>query len=98
MISNPAIPITRLLHGFAASIGFWALNLDSLSMHRKVYAIDLIGFGRSTRPDLSKKEHPEDDIVDSIEVWRKNVGIEKPFILLGHSFGKFNLLNCIDQS
>ncbi|KAI3479202.1 hypothetical protein L1887_58791 [Cichorium endivia] len=76
-------PPIVLLHGFAASIGFWALNLDSLSMHRKVYAIDLIGFGRSTRPDLSKKEHPEDDIVDSIELWRQRIGIEKPFILLG---------------
>lgn len=37
-----------LLHGFAASIGFWALNLDSLSDVRKVYAIDLIGFGKNS--------------------------------------------------
>jgi len=82
-------PPIVLLHGFAAGIAFWTLNLDSLSKVRHVYAIDLLGFGRSTRPDLSKKEHPEDDIVDSIEIWRKNVGINKPFILLGHSFGSY---------
>lgn len=78
-----------LVHGFAAAIGFWTLNLDSLAKQRKVYAIDLIGFGRSTRPDLSKKEHPEDDIVDSIERWRENVGLNQKFIILGHSFGGF---------
>lgn len=78
------------MHSFAtAGIAFWTLNLDSISRHRRVYAIDMLGFGRSSRPDLSKKEHPEDDIVDSIELWRKNVGLNQTFILAGHSFGAY---------
>lgn len=32
-----------LLHGFAAALGFWCLNFDSLAKERPVYAIDLLG-------------------------------------------------------
>ncbi|KAK9892128.1 hypothetical protein WA026_018328 [Henosepilachna vigintioctopunctata] len=78
-----------LLHGFAAGIGFWVRNLDSLSKDRPVYALDLLGFGRSSRPEFSNDNFKaEQQMVDSIEAWRKQMKLDK-FILLGHSLGAY---------
>ena len=77
-----------LVHGFNLASALWVLNLDQLAEKRKVYAIDLLGFGRSSRPRFRKKENPEMDLVDAIESWRKGVGLQK-FDLLGHSFGGY---------
>ncbi|XP_045461043.1 (Lyso)-N-acylphosphatidylethanolamine lipase-like isoform X1 [Harmonia axyridis] len=78
-----------LIHGFAAGIGFWCRNLDELSKDRPVYAIDLLGFGRSSRPTFSYDYNEvEKEMVNSIEVWRKKLNLEK-FHLLGHSMGGF---------
>lgn len=79
-----------LIHGFAAGIGTWILNLDTLSstIDRKIYAFDLIGFGRSSRNQFDLTGDVEGQFIDSIERWRIERGIEK-FILLGHSFGGY---------
>lgn len=70
-----------------------------------MYAFDLLGFGRSSRPRFAGNDHisaeqyafPRDEIVclslpsfwvDSIEEWRKQVGLQR-FHLLGHSLGGF---------
>lgn len=62
--------------------------MDELAEKRQIYAIDLLGFGRSSRPRFKPKEMPESDLVDAIERWRKSVGLQK-FDLLGHSFGAY---------
>ena len=78
-----------LVHGFGGGIGLWALNLDALSKNRTVYAFDLLGFGRSSRPHLSTNaEQAEEQFVDSIEKWRQKVGLDR-FVLVGHSLGGF---------
>lgn len=78
-----------LLHGFASGVGFWTLNLDEISKHQKVYALDLLGFGRSSRPTFpTDGAEAENLFVESIEEWREKVGLDK-FILLGHSFGGY---------
>jgi len=78
-----------MIHGFGAGVGFWCLNLDSLSTNQNVYAVDLLGFGRSSRPAFPTDGAPAEQLfVDSLEEWRKKIGLEK-FILLGHSFGGY---------
>ena len=78
-----------LVHGFGGGVGLWAMNIDALAKGRTIYAIDVLGFGRSSRPKLSSDpEEAEKEFVDSIEQWRHQLGLEK-FVLLGHSFGGF---------
>ena len=78
-----------LLHGMGGGVGLWVMNIDSLSEKQKVYAIDLLGFGRSSRPKFPKDAlEAEKVFIQSLEEWRKMVGLEK-FILLGQSFGGY---------
>lgn len=79
-----------MLHGFGCGSGIWCLNLDNLSDDRKVYAFDVLGFARSSRPHFSRSEKmAEFELVESMERWRKAMGLNEPFILLGHSFGGY---------
>ena len=78
-----------LLHGFGGGLGLWALNFGDLCTNRPVYAFDLLGFGRSSRPRFdSDAEEVENQFVESIEEWRCALGLDK-MILLGHNLGGF---------
>lgn len=78
-----------LLHGFGGGLGLWALNFADLCTNRPVYAFDLLGFGRSSRPRFdSDAEEVENQFVESIEEWRCALGLDK-MILLGHNLGGF---------
>ena len=83
------LPIV-LLHGFGCGASIWSLNLEALSKHRRVYALDVLGFGRSSRPDFACSEKmAEFEMIRSIDCWRKAVGLTDKFILCGHSFGGY---------
>lgn len=65
------------------------LNYDEISQHRPVYAIDLLGFGRSSRPNFAKDPlEIQEQYVAFLEKWREAMNIPK-MILLGHSLGGF---------
>jgi pimeloyl-ACP methyl ester carboxylesterase len=86
--SSPKTPIV-LVHGYCGGVALWAHNFDSLSKSHPLYAFDLIGFGRSSRPSFSQDPIvAEMQFVESIEDWRKQMNIDK-MILLGHSLGGF---------
>lgn len=85
---SPNTPIV-LLHGYVSALAFWMLNLDEFSAHRPVYAIDLLGFGKSSRPKFSNDpQEIEEQYVMFLEKWREAMNIPK-MILLGHSLGGF---------
>jgi pimeloyl-ACP methyl ester carboxylesterase len=83
-------PPLVMLHGFGAGVGFWVCNLKELSEHYTIYAIDLPGFGRSSRPTFSGKtpDEAEEYFLQSLESWRKEVQLNE-VTLLGHSFGAY---------
>ena len=81
-----------MVHGFGGGLGLFVKNFDSVSERVPLYAFDLLGFGRSTRVEFSSDPQvAEQQFIDSIEQWRKKVGLRQ-FVLLGHSFGAY--LSC----
>lgn len=83
-------PPLLLLHGFGGGVGIWSKNLKELDTRYDVYAIDILGFGRSTRPKFTGQtpESVQPWWVDSIEKWRVHMGLERMSIL-GHSLGGY---------
>ncbi|XP_071445498.1 (Lyso)-N-acylphosphatidylethanolamine lipase isoform X1 [Hetaerina americana] len=78
-----------LLHGLGSGSALWVLNFDALAVSRPVYAIDLLGFGRSSRPVFSSDSvEAENQLVQSVEEWRREMQLDS-MILLGHSMGGF---------
>ena len=87
-----------MLHGYGAGLGFFYKNFDGLSRlpHWKLYALDLLGMGRSSRPPFKihakekedKVREAESWFVDALEEWRIKRGIDK-MTLLGHSLGGY---------
>ncbi len=74
-----------LVHGFGASTDHWRKNISQLQQQFQVWAIDLLGFGRSAKP---KQEY-------SGELWREQLHdfitevIAQPAVLVGNSLGGY---------
>jgi len=87
-----------MLHGYGAGLGFFYKNFEGLSRVRgwKIYALDMLGMGRSSRPPfrVHAKDQPgkiaeaENWFIDALEEWRVLKKIDK-FTLLGHSMGGY---------
>lgn len=87
-----------ILHGYGAGLGFFYKNFEPLSRAKgwQLYALDMLGMGRSTRPPFKIKAknrqdaitEAEDWFIDALEEWRVKRKIER-FTLLGHSLGGY---------
>lgn len=88
--SKEGSPTLVMIHGYAASQGFFFRNFDALAKHFRVIAIDQLGWGGSSRPDFTctSTEETEAWFIDSLEEWRKAKNLNN-FVLLGHSFGGY---------
>ncbi|PSO82333.1 MAG: alpha/beta hydrolase [Cyanobacteria bacterium QS_4_48_99] len=81
-------PPLLLIHGFGASTDHWRKNIAVLKQDFEVWAIDLIGFGRSAKPDW----------VYSGDLWREQLHdflvevIGQPVVLAGNSLGGYAAL------
>lgn len=79
-----------LIHGyFVGKLSFFKMVKD-LSQHYRLWTIDMVGMGLSSRPEFNSQSTEEtiDYFVESIEQWRRSVGIEK-FHLAGLSLGGY---------
>ncbi|MEM1308238.1 MAG: alpha/beta fold hydrolase [Cyanobacteria bacterium P01_H01_bin.153] len=76
-----------LIHGFGASSDHWRKNISELARTNRVYAIDLIGFGKSVKP------FPGDPVSYTFETWGQLVVdfcrdvIGESAFLIGNSIG-----------
>ncbi|KAI9696249.1 MAG: hypothetical protein M1836_005802 [Candelina mexicana] len=87
-----------ILHGYGAGLGFFYKNFEPLSRAQgwKLYALDLLGMGRSSRPSFrihakepqGKITEAENWFIDALEEWRVVKKIDR-FTLLAHSLGGY---------
>lgn len=88
---SPSCATTPLvfLHGVGTGAALWVQNMKSVATQRTVYAVDMLGFGRSSRVVFSSDPAvAEIEFVESLEAWRQSVHLDN-FILVGHCFGGF---------
>ncbi len=78
-----------LLHGLAGDALFWADYIPDLAKQGRVYAIDLLGFGRSERPDVDYRAAVE---AQAIHDFLDSQGIQQAD-LIGVSLGGFVALH-----
>ncbi|MEA5420301.1 alpha/beta fold hydrolase [Spirulina sp. CCNP1310] len=85
---NAQRPPLLLVHGFGASTDHWRKNIAELQSDFEVWAIDLLGFGRSQKPDIAY----------SGDLWRDQLTdfiaevIGRPVVLAGNSLGGYSAL------
>ncbi|NJK38867.1 MAG: alpha/beta fold hydrolase [Oscillatoriales cyanobacterium RM2_1_1] len=81
-------PALLLVHGFGASTDHWRKNISGLQADFEVWAIDLLGFGRSAKPQWEYNG----------DLWRDQLGdfmaqvIQRPTVLAGNSLGGYGAL------
>lgn len=86
--THPERPPLLFVHGFGASTDHWRKNIAELQSTFEVYALDLIGFGRSSKPSSGY----------SPDLWRDQIAdfvtniIGRPAVVAGNSIGGYSSL------
>lgn len=88
--ANSALPIL-MVHGFGSALTQWRHNVQVLSQHHPVYALDLVGFGGSEKASAPYKV--EFWVEQIFEFWDTFIG--RPVVLVGHSLGALVALSTV---
>jgi 4,5:9,10-diseco-3-hydroxy-5,9,17-trioxoandrosta-1(10),2-diene-4-oate hydrolase len=72
-----------LIHGLGGHVESWVLNVHALAEHHRVFALDLVGFGRSDKPDAP---YTLPFFAQFVRDFMETQGIERAS-LVGHSLG-----------
>lgn len=86
--ANPEKPPLLLVHGFGASTDHWKKNIAELQHEFEVWAIDLLGFGRSTKADT---QYSADLWCNQLNDFINQV-IQRPVVIAGNSIGGYTAL------
>ena len=97
-LTNATNPSVVLIHGFGANTDHWRHTMPTLSAEAPTYALDLIGFGRSSQPQALLKGEPfttatQDGLHYSFDLWGEQVAsfcrqvVNRPVLLVGNSIG-----------
>lgn len=78
-------PAILLVHGFGASTDHWKKNIAALQSEFEVYAIDLLGFGRSAKAET---EYSADLWVEQLHDFIADV-VGKSAVIVGNSIGGY---------
>ncbi|MEO0517303.1 MAG: alpha/beta fold hydrolase [Cyanobacteria bacterium P01_A01_bin.116] len=82
-------PAVILVHGFGASSIHWRKNISALASTCRVYAIDLIGYGKSAKPT------PGDPLDYTFETWGKQL-LDFCYDVVGQpAFVAANSIGCV---
>jgi len=85
---QPQRPSLLFVHGFGASTDHWRKNITGLCQDFEVFAIDLLGFGRSAKPKL---QYTGDLWRDQLDDFISEV-IGQKAVLAGNSLGGYACL------
>jgi pimeloyl-ACP methyl ester carboxylesterase len=82
-------PAILLVHGFGASTDHWRFNIPALAQGHEVHALDLLGFGRSAKPEGPRYGGAlwRDQLVAYVQ---ERIG--RPTVLVGNSLGGYAAL------
>lgn len=76
-------PPLVLVHGLGASVEIWERNIGALSEAHHVYAPDLLGYGRTEKPEI---DYTLEAFVDFVVAFMDAMALSRAD-LLGHSLG-----------
>ncbi|CAA6668272.1 unnamed protein product [Spirodela intermedia] len=93
-VAGDRLPVL-LVHGFGASIPHWRRNIEVLAENYTVYAIDLLGFGASDKPEGFEY---------TMETWAELIldfldeVVRRPTVLIGNSVGSLACVIAASES